>query len=84
MESVMQQQTPQHRETLRTWLSGLAVSLTAIVAYFAFWRLSPGITFAVGCFSLAALIALAWYYGRETRLDRELGKSPPPPTDRGV
>ena len=73
---------PNHkRESLRTWLSGLAVSMTAVVAYFAFWHLSPILTFMVGCVALVALISAAWHYGRATRLSQAQEKEPPQLTD---
>lgn len=80
----MERTVPTHpdtpRESTRTWLSGLAVTLTAMVAMFAFWHLSPGITFLIGCFALLGLIVAAWHYGRETRLNRERVKARQRPT----
>lgn len=67
------------RETTRVWLSGLAVTLTTILAFFAFWRLSPGVTFLIGCLALIGLIVAAWYFGREKRLSREQEKLPQRP-----
>jgi hypothetical protein len=70
------------RESTRAWLSGLAVTLTTIVSYLAFWWLSPGVTLIVGCIAFIALLVAAWVYGRETT--RPSGKSPPRQSDRGV
>lgn len=70
------------RETTRTWFAGVAVTLTTIVAYFAFWHLSPTITFAIGCIALLGLTVTAWLYGRRLRLDREKEKSPQQPSAR--
>lgn len=51
---------PMGRDSRRRWLSGLAVTLTTIISYFAFWRLSPGVTFVVGGIALATLMLLVW------------------------
>ena len=51
------------RTSARTWLSGLVVTLTTIVAYFAFWYLAPGTTFIVGCVALICLIIAGWVLG---------------------
>lgn len=72
------------RETRRTWFAGVAVTLTTIVAYMAFWRLSPILTFVIGCLALVGLIFTAWMYGRRLRLDREKEKSLSPPNARDV
>lgn len=64
------------REPLRVWLSGLAVTLTAVVSYMAFWHLSPGLTFMVAVGALVASMVAAWHYGRTARLDREREKEP--------
>lgn len=50
---------------LRGWVSGLAITLTALVSLFAFWRLSPGITFVVAVCSTIALVAFIWREGRD-------------------
>ncbi len=76
---------PVPRESTRAWLSGLAVTLTTIVSYLAFWRLAPGTTFVVGCVALAGMIAAAWIYGGEKLANRRQSeKSPPQPNDPGV
>jgi hypothetical protein len=49
----------------RKWLSGLAISLTTIVAYLAFWRIAPGTTFIVGCTALMGMVIASWIYGRD-------------------
>lgn len=67
----------QPRESTRVWLTGLAVTLTTIVSYLAFWRLSPGSTFVVGIIALLGLIISAWYYGRSMRLNKEQGRELP-------
>jgi type II secretory pathway component PulM len=51
----------------RTWLSGLAVTLTTIVAYLAFWRLAPGTTFIVGCIALVCLVIAGWVFSHPSR-----------------
>jgi hypothetical protein len=38
--------------------------VTTLVGLFAFWRLSPGITFIVACVALFALLAALWIAGR--------------------
>lgn len=53
------------RDSRRRWLSGLAVTLTTIVAYLAFWRLSPVVTFVVGCFALVGVVIAGWIYGKD-------------------
>ena len=47
------------------WLSGLAVTLTTIVAYLAFWRLAPVPTFVIGCAALVGMLVSAWVFGRK-------------------
>jgi hypothetical protein len=54
-----------HQETKRQWISGLAITLTAIVCLFGFWRLSPGVTFIVAVASLVILVFLFWYAGKK-------------------
>ena len=49
----------------RQWISGLAISITAIVFLFGFWRLSQGATFVVAAISLAALMFFFWYVGKD-------------------
>ena len=57
-----------HSESTRQWIAGLAVTLTTIIAYLAFWRLAPVPTFVVGCVALVAMVIGAWIYGgRVTR-----------------
>lgn len=51
------------RDSRRAWLSGLAITLTTIVSYLAFWRLSPGATFVIGGTALVALIIFLWRAG---------------------
>jgi hypothetical protein len=53
------------RESTRTWLSGLAITITTLVCLFGFWRLSPGVTFIVACLALAVLSILLWVTRRE-------------------
>jgi hypothetical protein len=48
------------KESTRAWLSGLAITLTTIVAYFAFWHLSPGVTFVIGRIALFGLLISFW------------------------
>ena len=61
-------------ESLRKWISGVLVTLTTIVAYLAFWRLQPVVTFVIGCLALVLLLAAAWYYGGKTTATRSSGK----------
>jgi hypothetical protein len=42
----------------------LAITLTAIVCLFGFWRLSPAVTFLIAAVSLVALVALFWMAGK--------------------
>ncbi len=51
-------------ESRRRWLSGLAITLTTIVSYLAFWRLAPGTTFIVGCAALLACLIALWVAGK--------------------
>lgn len=51
---------PMQKESSRAWLSGLAITLTTIVAYLAFWHLSPGVTFIVGAAALVGLLISLW------------------------
>jgi hypothetical protein len=50
---------------MRGWISGLAIILTALVALFGFWRLSPGLTFVIACVALIGLIAALWVAGKD-------------------
>lgn len=56
---------PMKKDSTRAWVAGLAVTLTTIVAYLAFWHLAPGLTFIIGCVSLAALLVAGWVLGGE-------------------
>ena len=64
----------------RAWVSGLAVSLTTIVAYLAFWKISPIATFLIGCAALVGLLIAGYFLGAETKQSQ--AKSPLPPNDR--
>lgn len=50
--------------TKRQWISGLAIILTALVCLFGFWRLSPGVTFAVALGAFIALVFAFWLAGK--------------------
>lgn len=67
---------PKPRLSGRKWASGLAVTLTTIIAYMAFWRLAPVITFAIGCLSLIALVVAGWIMGREDAANECEGREP--------
>jgi hypothetical protein len=56
---------PQERppDMKRKWLSGLAITLTALVALFGFWHLAPGATFVVACLALVGLVISFWVAG---------------------
>lgn len=56
---------PVPREPRRAWISRLAITITALVCLFGFWRLSPGITFAVASAALVALVVAFWFAGKE-------------------
>lgn len=73
-----------YKEPFRTWLTGLAVTLATIICYFAFWRLSPGTTFLVGCVALVSLIALSWRYGKAERKRQEMATKPPQQNAHGA
>jgi hypothetical protein len=47
-------------------LNGLAITVTAMICLFGFWKLSPGLTFAIASISFVALIALLWIAGKES------------------
>ena len=64
----------QIRETRRTWFAGIAVTLTTIVSYMAFWSLSPIATLLIGLIALLGMVFTAWLYGRRLRLDQEQAK----------
>lgn len=71
-------------ESRRAWLSGLAVIITTIVSYMAFWRLAPGITFIVGCVALVTMLVAAWIAGGERAPNQSAEKSPPRQSDLGA
>lgn len=56
---------PRRPESTRAWLSGLAITLTTVVALLGFWRLSPGATFIVACIALVGLAIAFWIAGGE-------------------
>lgn len=56
---------PPERESARAWLSGLAITLTVIISYLAFWHLSPGWTFLVGAAALVGMGVAIWRAGAE-------------------
>lgn len=56
---------PTERESTRAWLSGLAITLTVIISYLAFWHLSPGWTFLVGAAALVGMGLAIWRAGAE-------------------
>lgn len=62
------------RQSTRAWLSGLAVTISTIVCYFAFWHISPGVTFIVGCVALVSLIVAGWILGRDGKSNPRVGK----------
>lgn len=61
-------------QSTRAWLSGLAVTIATIVSYLAFARLSPGITFVVGCVALVGLVVTGWVLGRASDSNPRKGK----------
>jgi hypothetical protein len=73
------------KKSTRAWISGLAVTLTTIVSYLAFWRLAPGTTFIIGCVALLGAVVAAWIYGGEEFTSRRSEeKSPRRRNDRHV
>ena len=57
--------TPMKRESRRAWLSGLAITLTSLIALFGFWRLAPGITFLIASVALVGLLIALWVAGKD-------------------
>lgn len=55
------------QDSRRRWLSGLAVTLTTVIAYLAFWRIAPGTTFIIGCLALVGVVVAGWIHGKEER-----------------
>ncbi len=51
------------RESGRAWLSGLAITVTTLVALFGFWHLAPGATFIIACLALVGLVIAFWVAG---------------------
>jgi hypothetical protein len=51
-------------ESGRSWLTGLAVTITTLVCLFGFWRLAPGTTFIVAVVALVAMIVSFWIAGK--------------------
>ena len=70
------------KASCRAWLSGLAVTLTTIIAYLAFWRLAPVPTFIIGCVALIAMLIAAWIAGGTDKPTRRSEKPPPGQSDR--
>lgn len=63
MPKAMRDGASDRTNSRRAWLSGLAVTLTTIVSYFAFWHLSPVVTFVIGCLALVGLVIAGWVLG---------------------
>lgn len=55
---------PVKRESRRAWISGLAITLTALTALFGFWRLAPGATFIVALIAAIGLVIALWVAGK--------------------
>jgi hypothetical protein len=53
--------SPRHAST-RSWLSGLAITITTLVGLFGFWRLAPGTTFIIACVALVGLVVSLFLY----------------------
>ena len=56
--------TPDKTATGRSWLAGLAVTITTLVCLFGFWRLAPGTTFVIAALALVGMIVSFWIAGR--------------------
>lgn len=54
------------KESTRAWLSGLAITITALVGLFGFWHLAPGATFIVACLAIVGLVISFWVAGGPT------------------
>lgn len=78
----MSHRSTKERAQMRTWLSGLAVTLTTIIAYLAFWRLAPVVTFIIGVLALIGLVISAWVLGAPEKPTRPQAKSPSRRADR--
>ena len=50
---------PANKGTARKWIAHAAIPVTALVCVFGFWRLAPGLTFAI------ALVAALWVAGKD-------------------
>jgi uncharacterized membrane protein YhhN len=46
-------------------LAQLAIPVTALVCLFGFWRLSPGLTFAIATAAFVMLVAALWIAGKD-------------------
>lgn len=55
---------PIKRSGIRAWASGLAITLTTLVAFFGFWRLAPGPTFVIACIAMVGLFVSFWIAGK--------------------
>jgi cobalamin biosynthesis protein CobD/CbiB len=51
------------KQSTRQWIGGVAVALTTIVCLFAFWRLSPDVTFIIALVALGGMIFSFWLAG---------------------
>lgn len=60
---IMEFEVPPRSRNRRKWLSGVAITISTIVAYLAFWHLAPGTTFIVGCLALVGVVAAGWIHG---------------------
>ncbi|MCB2083344.1 MAG: hypothetical protein KDD90_04750 [Sphingomonadaceae bacterium] len=52
-------------ESKRKWLSGLAITVTSLVALFGFWRIAPGTTYLIAVGALICLVCALWVAGKE-------------------
>ena len=52
-------------QTLRSWLSGLSITVATIIGLFAFWRISPGLTYLVALGAMLVLTVSIWIAGKD-------------------
>lgn len=56
---------PSKSTSIRSWVSGLAITIATIVGLFAFWRLSPGITYLIAVGAMMVLLISIWVAGKD-------------------
>lgn len=64
MVEMMRKAKSPRGESKRQWISGLAITITALVCLFGFSKLAPSTTFVVALGAFVALVVIFWIAGK--------------------